>query len=230
MSAAVLFLDLDNFKVVNDSLGHKVGDQLLVDAAQRIQSCLRPEDTAARLGGDEFTVLLEDVAEPGDAIRVAERILEQLAAPFKLDRQEVFSSPSIGIALSSPGHDGPEALVRNADVAMYQAKVNGKARYQLLEPSMNARAKERLELETDLHRAIERGELRVLLPAHRVPQDRSDYRDGGAGAMGAARTRDGLPRRVHPARRRCGADCADRAVGVGGGVSAGAALATAIPQ
>jgi diguanylate cyclase (GGDEF)-like protein/PAS domain S-box-containing protein len=161
LSAAVIFLDLDNFKVVNDSLGHKVGDQLLVEVAQRIQSCLRPEDTAARLGGDEFTVLLEDVAELSDAIRVAERIAEHLSAPFTLNRQEVFSSASIGIALSTPEHGGPEALVRNADVAMYQAKVNGKARYQVFEPSMNARANERLELETDLHRAIERGELRV---------------------------------------------------------------------
>jgi len=160
-AAAVLFLDLDNFKVINDSLGHKAGDELLVETAKRIQACLRPEDTAARLGGDEFTILLEEVAEIGDAIRVAERIAQELATPFKLDRQEVFSTASIGIALSAPGHDRPDALVRNADAAMYRAKADGKARFQLFEQSMNARARERLELETDLRRAIDRRELQV---------------------------------------------------------------------
>jgi diguanylate cyclase (GGDEF)-like protein/PAS domain S-box-containing protein len=165
-SVAVLFLDLDNFKVVNDSLGHEAGDRLLVEMARRISGCLRMGDTAARLGGDEFTVLLEgarDTEEAEDAARnVAERIAEALEIPFVLGEQEVFVTSSIGIAALSPREeDGPEGLLRDADAAMYRAKQSGKSRYQLFDDSMNAVALDRLNLENDLRRALERGEYRL---------------------------------------------------------------------
>jgi diguanylate cyclase (GGDEF)-like protein/PAS domain S-box-containing protein len=158
---AVLFTDLDNFKVINDSLGHAVGDQLLVAIAERLQSCLRPEDTAARLGGDEFTILVEEVDGVSDAVRVAERIAESLQPPFALDQHEVFSTTSIGIALSSSLQEHPADLLRHADLAMYQAKHKGKARYKVFEPSMGTDALERLRLENELRRALERGEFKV---------------------------------------------------------------------
>jgi diguanylate cyclase (GGDEF)-like protein/PAS domain S-box-containing protein len=158
---AVLFMDLDNFKITNDSLGHEVGNQLLVAVAERLKACLRPEDTAARVGGDEFTVLVEDVDGLRDAARVAERIAESLQRPFALDQYEVFFTTSIGIALSSPLQKLPAELLRHADLAMYQAKHKGKARYEVFEHSMGTDALERLRLESELRRALERGEFKV---------------------------------------------------------------------
>ncbi len=158
---AVLFMDLDNFKVINDSLGHEVGDQLLLAVAERLEACLRPEDTAARLGGDEFTILVEEVDGVSDAVRVAERIAESLQSPFVLDQHEVFSTTSIGIALSSPLQEQPADLLRHADLAMYRAKHKGKARYEVFESSMGTEALERLSLENELRRALERGEFKV---------------------------------------------------------------------
>ena len=158
---AVLFMDLDDFKVVNDSLGHKSGDQLLKAVAERVKACLRPEDTAARLGGDEFTFLVEDVASVGEGVELAERISEVLQPPFTLDEQKVFTTASIGIVLSGPTHERAEDLLRHADLAMYRAKHKGKARYEVFEPSMNHEALTRLRLENELRRALERGEFRV---------------------------------------------------------------------
>jgi diguanylate cyclase (GGDEF)-like protein/PAS domain S-box-containing protein len=158
---AVLFTDLDNFKVINDSLGHEVGDQLLVAVAERIKDCLRPEDTAARLGGDEFTILIEAVDSVSDAVQVAERIAEILQPPFALDQHEVFSTTSIGIALSNPLQKQPADLLRHADLALYRAKHKGKARYEVFEPGMGTDALERLRLENELRRALERGEFKV---------------------------------------------------------------------
>jgi len=158
---AVLFMDLDNFKFTNDSLGHEVGDQLLVAVAERLKACLRPEDTAARLGGDEFTILVEEVDGLRDAARVAERIAESLQRPFALDQYEVFFTTSIGIALSGPLQKLPADLLRHADLAMYQAKHKGKARYEVFEPSMGTDALERLRLESELRQALERGEFKV---------------------------------------------------------------------
>jgi diguanylate cyclase (GGDEF)-like protein len=157
----VLFTDLDNFKIINDSLGHEAGNQLLVAVAKRIKDCLRPEDTGARLGGDEFTILLEEVDSVSEAVRVAERIAEVLQPPFALDRHEVFSTTSIGIALSSPLQKQPADLLRHADLAMYRAKHKGKDRYEVFEPSMSTYALERLRLENELRRALERGEFKV---------------------------------------------------------------------
>ena len=158
---AVLFVDLDNFKVINDSLGHKSGDQLLKAVAERVKSYLRPEDTAARLGGDEFTILVEDVASVAEGVQLAERITEVLQPPFTLDEQEVFTTASIGIVFSGPTHERAEDLLRHADLAMYRAKHKGKARYEVFKPSMNNEALRRLRLENELRQALERGEFKV---------------------------------------------------------------------
>jgi diguanylate cyclase (GGDEF)-like protein/PAS domain S-box-containing protein len=158
---AILFLDLDNFKVVNDSLGHKAGDQLLVAVADRLLACMRPGDTVARLGGDEFTLLLEYVADTQEPTRVAERISEKLEAPFNIEGHEVFVTTSIGISLGASGYDKPEDLLRNADVAMYEAKNKGRARHEVFNAGMDARARERLQLDAETRRAVSEGGLRV---------------------------------------------------------------------
>jgi diguanylate cyclase (GGDEF)-like protein/PAS domain S-box-containing protein len=158
---ALLFLDVDRFKVVNDSLGHLTGDELLQAVARRLERCVRPGDTVARLGGDEFTVLLDDIADPSDATRIADRIQRDLNMPFNLSGQEVFTSASIGIALSRSGYERPDDLLRDADIAMYRAKALGKARYEVFDAEMHARAVSQLQLETDLRRALDREEFRV---------------------------------------------------------------------
>jgi len=155
---AVLFMDLDNFKNVNDSLGHEVGDELLKAVANRVQGCMRPGDTAARLGGDEFAILLEDVKSVRDAVWVADRLIDVLRAPFNLRGHEVFVTTSIGISLSASGQDRAEAMLRDADLAMYKAKEKGKANYQVFDPVMYYQILERLKLERDLRRAIDQDE------------------------------------------------------------------------
>ena len=158
---AVLFLDLDRFKVVNDSLGHTLGDQLLVATAARIQKCLRHLDTVARFGGDEFAVLLDGVEDVNDTIRVAQRLQRELTTPINVGGHEVFTSVSIGIALSDTGYEHPEDVVRDADTAMYRAKAAGKSRYEIFDTGMHSRAVALLKLETDLRRAVEREEFVV---------------------------------------------------------------------
>lgn len=167
---AVLFLDLDRFKVVNDSLGHLVGDQLLVAIARRLEACLRAEDTVARLGGDEFTILLQAIDDVNQATLVAERIHQQLNAPFHLDGNEIFTGVSIGIVLSREVHQGiccttdydrPEDLLRDADTALYRAKALGKGCYEVFDRTMHQTAVAQLELETDLHRAVEHQEFQL---------------------------------------------------------------------
>jgi diguanylate cyclase (GGDEF)-like protein/PAS domain S-box-containing protein len=161
---AVLFLDLDNFKVVNDSLGHKAGDRLLVAASKRVRSVLRPEDTLARLGGDEFVLLLED-ADAQEAVRVGQRVIERLREPLSLSGRRFVLTASIGVATGATGKHAAD-LLRDADLAMYRGKRSGKARVAVFEEAMNTEAIERLETEHDLRRAIEQGELRV----HYQPQ------------------------------------------------------------
>ncbi len=158
---AVLFLDLDRFKNINDSLGHTIGDQLLIAIARRVEGCLRPMDTVARLGGDEFAILLDGLEDFSHAIHVAERVQDELMQPFNLKGHEVYTTASIGIALSTTGYDHPENILRDADIAMYRAKDNGKARYELFDTVMHTRAVALLKLENDLRRAIERQEFRV---------------------------------------------------------------------
>lgn len=157
---AVLFLDLDRFKIINDSLGHLVGDQLLVAIASRLQICLRPGDLVARLGGDEFTILLENIKDVSDATKVAERIQQELTKSFFLNGYEVFTAASIGIALNDIDCDRPEDLLRDADVTMYRAKSLG-TRYEVFDSSMHTQAMTRLQLENDLQRAIKRKEFRL---------------------------------------------------------------------
>jgi diguanylate cyclase (GGDEF)-like protein/PAS domain S-box-containing protein len=155
----VLFMDLDGFKTINDSLGHEAGDRFLVTVAERLKNRLRPEDVLARFGGDEFAVLLEDAANVTEAIRVAQRIAEGLQEPLAVNSHQVSVSTSVGIALGSANtNDDPEGMLRKADAAMYQAKEQGPGRYAVFDPAMQARAQERLELEAELSQALERGE------------------------------------------------------------------------
>jgi len=177
-SFAVFFLDLDHFKIINDSLGHMIGDQLLIAIARRLETCIRPEDTIARLGGDEFTILLEGTRDIQSIIGVAERIQAQLAQPFTLNGHEVVTTASIGIALAgntpsnSPANDGyetlnreyntPEDLLRDADIAMYQAKTLGRARLQVFDTAMHTQIVSRWQLETSLRRALEYREFELF--------------------------------------------------------------------
>lgn len=161
-SIAVLFLDLDRFKIVNDSLGHDVGDQLLVAVGERLLETVRESDTLARLGGDEFTVLVEDVLDTRELTLLAERLIERLREPFPLDvGHEVFVAVSIGIAVGIAGRQGADELLRNADVALYRAKGQNQNGYEFFRPGMLDHPRSRLALETDLQRAIERAELRI---------------------------------------------------------------------
>ena len=156
---AVLFLDLDRFKTINDSMGHAVGDQLLVEVSRRLEQYVRPGDTVARFGGDEFAILLEDVTEPNDATRTAERLCAALEAPFAVAGQEIMTSTSIGIALNGVEAGArPDELLRDADIAMYQAKRMGRGRHAVADPTIHVTIMERMRLEADLRRALEREE------------------------------------------------------------------------
>ncbi len=157
----VLFLDLDRFKVINDSLGHLAGDKVLRSISRRLESCLRIGDTVARLGGDEFAVLLEDVADFSEVDKVAERIDQELEKPFHVGGHEFYSAASIGVALSSTGYERAEDLLRDADTAMYRAKSEGRGRRVFFDPAMHERAMARLHLENDLRRAVDRQEFEV---------------------------------------------------------------------
>jgi diguanylate cyclase (GGDEF)-like protein/PAS domain S-box-containing protein len=185
---AVLFMDLDGFKVVNDSLGHEVGDLLLTVVAQRLRRCLRPEDTLARFGGDEFTVLIEALDDPAEAVQVAERITDELRRPFIMEGRELHVAASIGISLGDARTHDPDGLLREADTAMYRAKDEG-GTYAVFDPTMYERALGRLELENDLRRAIEQDEFVV----HYQPIVRLDD-DGGVWRIEA------LVRWDHPER------------------------------
>jgi PAS domain S-box-containing protein len=176
---AVLLVDIDEFKLINDSLGHSIGDQVLIEVTKRLTSCIRDSDTTARLasaitpdiganddalarfGGDEFTILLEDVSAPSDAIRVAQRIQQELQPPFTVEKQTIAISASIGVALNTSAPAGPEDLLRDAELAMYRAKGKGKACCELFDPAMHSSAVQRLRVETDLRRGVEHGELIV---------------------------------------------------------------------
>ncbi|WP_018145969.1 EAL domain-containing protein [Thioalkalivibrio sp. AKL6] len=159
---AVLFIDLNRFKVINDSLGHTVGDRLLQEVAQRLQACTRKGDTLSRFGGDEFTLLIPGLASNEAAIQVADKILESLQAPFKIGDQELFVGASIGIAIYPDAGDNLEALIKNADIAMYREKSSGKTGVRVYSPDMGGHPPRRLQLEQDMRRALERDEFHIL--------------------------------------------------------------------
>ena len=157
----VLFLDLDNFKAINDSFGHVAGDELLLEVSRRLTGCLRSLDMLARLGGDECALLLENIREPSDAARVAERLQASLQTPITVGEDEAYTSVSLGIAVHSEADDHPQHLLRSADLALYRAKEQGRARFQVFDPRMHEEAVRRLRLETDLRRALERNQFRL---------------------------------------------------------------------
>ncbi|HEV8651558.1 MAG TPA: EAL domain-containing protein [Actinomycetes bacterium] len=188
-SVAVLFFDLDRFKSVNDALGHEVGDRLLVEVGRRLRDIVRPADTVARFGGDEFAMLCEDLHSEREAVGIALRLLAEVPKPIRIGRHELFVTPSIGVALAGGGPgDDPEGLLRDADAAMYLAKERGKARFELYDAAMRTRARERLETEHALRRAVDRAELEV------VYQPMVSLHDGsvvGAEALACWRRPDG---------------------------------------
>ncbi|MBW8369060.1 MAG: EAL domain-containing protein, partial [Arenimonas sp.] len=188
---AVLFLDLDRFKVVNDSVGHLVGDELLKEAARRIGRCVRDPDMVARLGGDEFAIVLDFIHTDNDAVAVAERVIAALAEPMRIAGKELYTSASIGIALVDPRYRSPEELLRDADVAMYRAKANGRQRFAIFDEQLHEAALRLLELEGDLRRALQRHEFEP----HYQPI--ISLADGGVVGFEA------LMRWHHPARGLC---------------------------
>jgi diguanylate cyclase (GGDEF)-like protein len=179
---AVLFLDLDRFKILNETLGHEVGDRLLVEVGHRIASCLRPEDTVARLGGDEFGLLLEETADLAGATAVAERVSAEIQRPFVVEGRDVLISASIGVALTAGGSMQPDEVLHNADLAMYQAKAEGRGRYELYQPGLSVSTRERLDLQSELRTAGARQELTLatLRPVEVEALIRWDHRRRGA--------------------------------------------------
>jgi diguanylate cyclase (GGDEF)-like protein/PAS domain S-box-containing protein len=170
---SILFIDLDRFKVINDSLGHQAGDELLIGISKRLRECIRPTDMVARLGGDEFTILVEGRHKQEEVIQIAERIKQKFTEPFQICGHEIFSSSSIGILHSSPSHQTSADLMRDADIAMYQAKRAGKARHEVFEADMQIAAKEALEMENDLRRALENNEIKVYYqPIYSIKDDK----------------------------------------------------------
>jgi diguanylate cyclase (GGDEF)-like protein len=192
---AVIFMDLDDFKTINDSLGHAAGDSVLLEIAKRLDASIRPSDTAARFGGDEFAVLLEDVGTAQDAADTAERILESLSVPLLLEGKELFVRCSLGISIADrESAGGADELIRNADAAMYIAKRDGKGGYRLFEPAMHEGVLERLELRADLQRAMTAGQLELYY------QPLVNLSDGGVNGVEA------LLRWHHPERGMLGPD------------------------
>lgn len=170
---AVLFLDLDRFKIVNDTMGHHVGDALLTAVARRLENCLRAEDTVARLGGDEFAIIVDSIRDAGDATRVAERILQELALPFTMGEHDVQTNSSVGIALSYTGNASADTLLKDADTAMYRAKTGGRGRYEVFDPQLHRQAVHQLQIESDLRRALQAREfVLVYQPVIDIQQTR----------------------------------------------------------
>ena len=223
---AVILLDLDRFKVINESVGHAVGDRLLVAVGQRLAACLRPGDTVGRFGGDEFGILLD--ARRGRSTRsarIAERIAAELRAPFPLGGREWFITASMGIALDDVDRLSPDELLREAEIAMVRAKGDPTTRHALFEPSMSAQTLERIDLENDLRRALQRHELRVHYQPIVDLDDRGGRRLRGARALAAPDARARPAALVHPARRGDRAHRPARSLGPRDGLPAGGRVA-----
>ena len=223
-SVGVLFVDLDNFKLINDSLGHQAGDVLLIEAAKRLQSCVRDEDTVSRLGGDEFVILME-LATELKAVQAAERIEQKFTRPFKIEGREFVISVSIGIALGDASQGRSDVLLRNADVAMYRAKSEGRAHHVVFHASMQTDGLVRLNLENDLRQAIRRDEMVVYYqPIVNSGIRRSD-RGRGPGSLAASHARASVAGGVYLGGRGNRADRSHWTVGARTGLPAGRRLA-----
>ncbi len=217
---AVMFLDLDHFKNINDTLGHETGDQLLQEVAARIKTCLRDSDTVARLGGDEFVALLPEVNEEKDVSTVALKILSSLARPFILAGQECRITASIGISLYPQDGLDEQTLTKNADIAMYHAKVEGKNNFQFFSEKLKTSSLERLNLESGLRHALEKGQFQLYYQAKRDIAQRPYHGHGGVAALAASRPGRGRPDAIHSARGGNGLDSADRQMGAPNGLHA----------
>ena len=228
-AVAVLFIDLDDFKNVNDSLGHGAGDELLILVAERLRGGLRPGDTVGRLGGDEFAVLLEDMPRRGEPVRAAERILTSLSEPFRLGGRDAPHAGQHRHRHRAGGGENAGDLLRNADTAMYTAKSQGKGRYVRFDGDMHGLVARRMELEADLRRALDGDELRVAYQPIVLAADPSPHRRRGAGPMEAPGARSRPPRRLHSGGRGERADPAAGPLGAQHGDPAAPALAEARP-
>ena len=198
---AVLCLDLDHFKAVNDTLGHPVGDMLLKQVGKRLLSCVRHGDIVARLGGDEFAIVQASVRDPDQTESLAARIVETVGAPYEIDGNRIDIGTSIGITLAPRDGTDADKLLKNADLALYRTKDAGRRGFSFFKPEMQEEIQARRNLEVDLRRALERGSARTVLPAHRLPQVGADEGFRGALAVASSRTRSDPARRVLRHRR-----------------------------
>ena len=223
--AAVLFIDLDDFKVINDTLGHAAGDDLLIAVTDRIGGLVRQGDLVARLGGDEFAILTEDEPDLRSSRAMAERLVRDLRVPYVIGEHTITVSASIGIASARDAGADAQELVRNADVAMYMAKANGKSGFAVFDPGMHASIRARHELGTDLQHAVDLGQLRLVYQPIVSLETGPRRRPRGARALAASRPRAGRAGRVHRDRRGERLDPAHRPLGPARGVRAGGGLA-----